>query len=58
LQQSREKLRAALIGGEGLALSEVKHEHRALGVIDLYQWAIFVGAHEARHTAQVREIAG
>lgn len=56
LQQSREKLRAALIGGDGLALSEVKHEHRALGLIDLYQWAIFVGAHEARHTAQVREI--
>ncbi|HEV7395025.1 MAG TPA: DinB family protein [Pyrinomonadaceae bacterium] len=56
LQASREKLRAALLGGDGLALSEVKQEHPVLGVIDLYQWAIFVGAHEARHTAQVREI--
>jgi hypothetical protein len=28
-----------------------------LGEINLYQWILFVGSHEVRHTAQVREIA-
>jgi hypothetical protein len=27
-----------------------------LGVIDAYQWFIFVGSHEARHASQIREI--
>jgi len=57
LEQSRETLRAAVISGDGLALSEVKHSHPALGEINLYQWILFVGSHEVRHTAQVREIA-
>jgi len=57
LEQSRQALRAAVISGDGLALSEVKHPHPVLGEINLYQWILFVGSHEARHTAQVREIA-
>lgn len=57
LQQSREKMRAAAAAGDGFALSEVKQQHPALGLADLYQWMIFQGAHEARHTAQIREIA-
>lgn len=57
LQQSRASLRAAVLSGDGLALSEVKHQHPVLGLINLYQWILFVGAHEARHTAQVHEIA-
>jgi len=24
----------------------------------MYQWIVFVGLHEARHSAQIREIAG
>jgi hypothetical protein len=28
-----------------------------LGPINLYQWMLFVGSHEMRHTAQVIEIA-
>src|SRR3954453_789639 len=46
LQSTRHKLRGALLSGDGLALSELKYEHPALGLIDVYQWAIFVGAHE------------
>jgi hypothetical protein len=57
LQQSRADLRAAVLSGDGLALSEVKQKHPVLGMINLYQWLIFVGAHEARHTEQIREIA-
>jgi hypothetical protein len=57
LAQSRAGLRAAVLTGDGLALSEITHQHPVLGLINLYQWIVFVGAHEARHTAQVREIA-
>jgi hypothetical protein len=57
LEESRATLRRAILAGDGLALSEVKQQHPALGLINLYQWMVFVGAHEARHTDQVREIA-
>jgi uncharacterized damage-inducible protein DinB len=57
LEQTRAVLRAAALAGDGLALSEVIQTHPVLGPINLYQWLLFVGAHEVRHTAQVREIA-
>lgn len=57
LQQSRETLRAAFLAGDGLALSQVIQPHPVLGPINLYQWMLFVGSHEMRHTAQVIEIA-
>jgi len=57
LEESRKALREAVVSGDGLALSEVKYPHPVLGEINLYQWILFVGSHEVRHTAQVREIA-
>jgi uncharacterized damage-inducible protein DinB len=57
LGRSRATLRAAILAGDGLALSEVKQPHPVLGPINLYQWALFVGSHETRHTGQIREIA-
>ncbi len=57
LEQSRETLRAAFLAGDGLALSQVIQPHPVLGPINLYQWMLFVGSHEMRHTAQVIEIA-
>ena len=57
LEESRQALKEAVISGDGLALSEVKYPHPVLGEINLYQWILFVGSHELRHTAQVREIA-
>lgn len=57
LEKSRETLRAAFLSGDGLALSKVIQPHPVLGPINLYQWMLFVGSHEMRHTAQVREIA-
>jgi uncharacterized damage-inducible protein DinB len=57
LEQSRAALREAILSGDGLALGEVMHPHPVLGEINLYQWILFLGSHEVRHTAQVREIA-
>ena len=57
LEKSRETLRAAFLVGDGMALSQVIQPHPVLGPINLYQWMLFVGSHEIRHTAQVIEIA-
>jgi hypothetical protein len=43
--------------GDGLALGNVEMHHPRLGTMNLYQWGLWLGAHEARHTEQVREIA-
>jgi uncharacterized damage-inducible protein DinB len=56
LRRSRADLHASLREGDGLALGEVTATHPALGVINLYQWVLFVGQHEERHTRQVAEI--
>jgi hypothetical protein len=47
---------AALHEADGLALAEVAVPHRILGTLDLYQWMVFLGAHEARHAEQIRAI--
>lgn len=57
LEQAREKLRAAFLTGDGLALGEVVQPHPVLGPINIYQWMLFCASHEARHTLQIREIA-
>ena len=57
LESTREALRSAFLGGDGLALSTVVQPHPILGQINLYQWMLFVGSHEERHTAQIIEIA-
>ena len=56
LESARAELRAAFLSGDGLALAKVIQPHPILGPINLYQWILFVGSHEARHTAQIREI--
>jgi hypothetical protein len=56
LRRSRAELHAALREGDGLALGEVTATHPALGVINVYQWVLFIGQHEERHTRQVAEI--
>jgi uncharacterized damage-inducible protein DinB len=57
LEQARATLRAGVMAGDGLALSEVIQKHPVLGPINIYQWLLFVGSHEGRHTAQIIEIA-
>lgn len=53
LESSREALRAAVVSADGVALGEIKHTHVVLGELDLYQWLIFIGQHEGRHTKQI-----
>jgi hypothetical protein len=57
LEQVRAGLRETLTAADGLALGEIRHVHPSLGDMNLYQWALWIGSHEARHAAQVREIA-
>jgi hypothetical protein len=56
LEQAREKLRKAFLCGDGLALEQVVQPHPVLGPINMYQWTLFNGSHEARHALQIREI--
>jgi hypothetical protein len=56
LDEARARLKAAILEGDGLALGELSYAHPSLGTLDMYQWIAFVGAHMARHTAQIREI--
>jgi hypothetical protein len=58
LEQVRSGLRATLTSADGLALGDIRHAHPTIGDLNLYQWALWIGGHEARHAAQVREIAG
>jgi hypothetical protein len=53
LANSRVALRAAVITADGYALGDIKHTHPILGELDLYQWLIFLGHHEARHRRQI-----
>ena len=56
LAASRADLHAGIAAADGLALQSVRHAHPRLGEIDLYQWLLFIGQHEARHVPQVAEI--
>jgi hypothetical protein len=57
LEESRRRFRAALDAADGLALGTLMMKHPALGEMTLYQWIGALGGHEARHAAQIREIA-
>lgn len=54
LRHSREDLLAALEAADGMDLSKLTYTHAILGRLDLYQWTMFIGQHEARHTAQIK----
>ena len=56
LEAARVKLRELVMSYDGLAIDAVAHPHPVLGVIDAYQWFLFIGSHEARHADQIVEI--
>jgi hypothetical protein len=56
LTESRKVLRTAAMVGDGLALGTITYAHVVLGTLNMYQWILFVGQHEARHAAQIRRI--
>ena len=53
LTDSRRALRDSLVEGDGMDLSVIKRPHPALGELNLYQWGLFIGKHEERHTLQI-----
>lgn len=55
LEEARRELKATVLAFEGLPLGGIIRPHPALGPLNFYQWIEFVGWHEARHTAQIRE---
>ena len=57
LEDVRRSFLDVYLSGDGLSLGEVVHVHPRLGAMNLYQWALWLGGHEARHTEQIREIA-
>ena len=57
LRDSRAALLDLLRDADGLHLASVRAMHNRLGDIDMYQWALFIGQHEARHAQQIAEIA-
>jgi hypothetical protein len=55
LERSRAALRGLLIASDGLALHDITHPHPFFGLLDAYQWVEFLGGHDARHAAQIKE---
>lgn len=53
LTDSRRALKEAYLGGDGMDLSVIKRPHPVFGELNLYQWGLFVGKHEERHTRQI-----
>jgi hypothetical protein len=56
LGESRQRLLHAILTGEGLALTGIVYPHPLVGMLNLYQWILFVGQHEGRHSEQIRDI--
>jgi hypothetical protein len=57
VERSRAALLDTLRAADGLALSEVQTSHPAFGALTVYQMSELIAGHEARHAAQIREIA-
>jgi hypothetical protein len=55
LERARAELRELLITYDGVTIGAVSHPHPLFGPIDGYGWFAFIGSHEARHAAQIRD---
>jgi hypothetical protein len=56
LVRARGRLKDVIAKGNGLALGRLVIPHPRFGELDFYGWLLFVGQHEARHTAQARDV--
>ena len=56
LEESRERLQEVTKRMEGWVVGNVTLPHFQLGELNFYQWLAVQGAHEAKHTAQIRRI--
>jgi len=57
LEQAGEGVRMVLRASDGLALETTQIPFSRFGEVSIYFMFAFVGAHEARHALQIREIA-
>lgn len=57
LERARARTRQVLLAGDGLDTTSVRRTHHVLGELSFEQWIAFVGLHQQRHTAQLRELA-
>jgi len=57
IEHAGASMREAVKAADGYALGAVSWPHPRFGPLTGYQWIAFSGAHEARHAAQIREIA-
>jgi hypothetical protein len=55
LESSGAAVRDVLRGSGDVDLGALAHPHPLFGPLSLYEWAGFIGAHEARHAEQIRE---
>ena len=53
LMRSRDGLRRAMADADGWSLEQVVAPHPRLGMLDMYQWLLFLDHHERRHLAQL-----
>ena len=53
----RSTTRELVIAADGEDLSAVTLQHGRFGLINIYQWLLFLGGHESRHADQVRATA-
>jgi hypothetical protein len=56
LERATGILRDTLQATDGLAVSEILVPHPRFGQLSVYEWFALIGAHEARHAEQIREI--
>src|SRR5690606_10316028 len=56
LKQSRSQLKTVVDGADETALQNKSYLHPAFGTLNLKQWYEFIGYHERRHIAQIKEV--
>jgi uncharacterized damage-inducible protein DinB len=55
-REGRERTLAFLEETKGRDLTEYRWPHPFIGTLNVYEWLLFLGSHEVRHTKQMREI--
>ena len=58
LHESRRRLLDLIHRVNGRALGRLSFPHPVLGTLTFYEWLLFLGQHERRHTIQAREVLG
>jgi predicted O-methyltransferase YrrM len=56
LEEARAEVKRVVLTADGLALSLIVKPHPLFGPLTMYEWIAFIGAHSARHAAQIHEI--